>query len=86
MKVFAFAASALLASTLAAAAQPLLTPAELAVAQQSSTAPVIIDKTGFERDIYVFAHDHSFLYGLSAVALALSMGAIAGALGRRRSA
>ena len=51
-----------------------------------STAPVIIDKTGFERDIYVFAHDHSFLYGLSAVALALSMGAIAGALGRRRGA
>ena len=43
MKAFAFAASALLASTLAAAAQPLLTPAELAVAQQSSTAPVIID-------------------------------------------
>lgn len=50
-----------------------------------STAPVIIDKTGFERAIYVFAHDHSFLYGLSAVALALSMGAIAGALGKRRA-
>ena len=50
-----------------------------------STAPVIIDKTGFERAIYVFAHEHSILYGLSAVALALSMGAIAGALGKRRA-
>ncbi len=50
-----------------------------------STAPVIIDKTGFERAIYVFAHEHSLLYGLSAVALALSMGTLAGALGRRRA-
>lgn len=50
-----------------------------------STAPVIIDKTGFERGIYVFAHEHSFLYGISAVVLALSMGALAGTLGKRRA-
>jgi uncharacterized protein (TIGR02186 family) len=49
-----------------------------------STAPVIIDKTGFERGLYVFAHKQSFLYGLLAVALALGLGWIAGEVGRRR--
>lgn len=51
-----------------------------------STTPVIIDKSGFERGIYVFAHEHSFLYGLAAVAIALGMGVLAGVLLRRRSA
>ncbi|MGL6044046.1 MAG: TIGR02186 family protein, partial [Sandaracinobacteroides sp.] len=50
-----------------------------------SVAPVIIDKTGFERAIYVFAQDHSLLYGLLAVALALGSGWIAGEVGRRRT-
>lgn len=50
-----------------------------------STAPVIIDKSGFERGIYVFAQDHSFLYGLLAIALALGMGWAAGQIGRQRS-
>jgi uncharacterized protein (TIGR02186 family) len=50
-----------------------------------STAPVIIDKSGFERSLYVFAHEHSFLYGLAAIALALGMGWAAGQLGRQRS-
>lgn len=49
-----------------------------------STAPVIIDKSGFERALYVFAHEHSFLYGLAAIALALGMGWAAGEVGRRR--
>lgn len=49
-----------------------------------STAPVIIDKSGFERAIYVFAQDHSFLYGIAAIALALGMGWAAGEVGRRR--
>ena len=48
-----------------------------------STAPVIIDKTGFERSLYVFAQDHGFLYGLFAVALAVAMGIAAGQIGRR---
>ncbi|WP_199556378.1 TIGR02186 family protein [Sandaracinobacteroides hominis] len=48
-----------------------------------STAPVIIDKTGFERDLFVFAHKHSFFYGLLAVMLALLMGWVAGEIGRR---
>jgi uncharacterized protein (TIGR02186 family) len=49
-----------------------------------STAPVIIDKTGFERGVYVFAQEHSLLYGLLAVALALGLGWAAGEVGRRR--
>lgn len=49
-----------------------------------STAPVIIDKSGFERGIYVFAHENSFLYGLMAIAMALGMGWAAGQLGRQR--
>ncbi len=49
-----------------------------------TTAPVIIDKTGFERGIYVFAHEHSLLYGLVAVALALALGWAAGTIGQRR--
>ena len=50
-----------------------------------STAPVIIDKSGFERSLYVFAHEHSFLYGFAAIALALGMGWAAGQLSRRNS-
>lgn len=48
-----------------------------------STAPVIIDKTGFERGIFVFAQKHSFFYGLFAIALAVAMGLVAGRIGRR---
>lgn len=46
--------------------------------------PVIIDKTGFERSIYLFATEHGFLYGLLAVLVALLMGWAAGTLGQRR--
>lgn len=48
-----------------------------------STAPVIIDKTGFERGLFVFAQEHSLLYGLLAVFMALLMGWVAGEVGRR---
>ena len=52
----------------------------------SSSAKVIVDKTGFERSVYVFAHKHGFLYGLAAVGIALAMGGAAGTIGRRRDA
>lgn len=48
-----------------------------------STAPVIIDKSGFERAIYVMAQERSLLYGLVAVGLALLMGWAAGSLLQR---
>lgn len=50
-----------------------------------STTTVEVDKAGFERAIFVFAQQHGFLYGLVAVLLAVSMGAIAGAIGIRRA-
>ena len=43
MKAFVFAAGAWLASTLAMAAQPLVSPAELHAEQQAQPAPVVID-------------------------------------------
>lgn len=49
-----------------------------------ATAPVIIDKSGFERAIYVFAHENSLLYGLVAVAIALALGWLAGSVSRKR--
>jgi uncharacterized protein (TIGR02186 family) len=51
-----------------------------------STAPVIIDKTGFERAVYVFAQEHSLVYGLLAVAIALFLGWLGGTVARRRVA
>jgi uncharacterized protein (TIGR02186 family) len=50
-----------------------------------STAPVIIDKSGFERSVYLFAHQQSLLYGLAAVAIALALGWLAGFVGTRRA-
>ena len=50
-----------------------------------SAAPVIIDKSGFERAIYVFAHAHSLLYGVAAVAVALALGWLAGTVNRKRT-
>ncbi len=51
-----------------------------------STTPVIIDKTGFERGVYVFAQENSLAYGLLAVGLALGLGWLAGAVGQMRGA
>ncbi len=49
-----------------------------------ATAPIIIDKTGFERDTYLFAHRRPFLYGMIAVLMSVSAGLVAGlATGRR---
>lgn len=50
-----------------------------------ATAPIIIDKTGFERETFLFAMNHSFAYGLAAVLLALGAGFIAGFATLRRA-
>ncbi len=50
----------------------------------SSTTPIVIGKSGFERWVYVMAQDHSLAYGLAAVAAALVAGAIASAVTRRQ--
>jgi uncharacterized protein (TIGR02186 family) len=42
-----------------------------------------VDKEGFERAAYDFAHGFPFLYGLTAVLLALGAGWLAGILGRK---
>lgn len=47
------------------------------------TAPLSIDKIGFERAIYTFAKTEPALYGLIAVAIAVVAGIFAGALTRR---
>lgn len=51
-----------------------------------STTPVIIDKTGFERSIFLLAHRQPLLYGLLAIVIALALGWVAGVAGRRRDA
>lgn len=49
-----------------------------------STSPVEIDKSGFERWVFVAAHNHALAYGLAAVVAALLAGWGAGLLVRRR--
>ncbi len=49
----------------------------------SSSSPISIDKSGFERWIYVMAQDHSLAYGLVAVAAALFAGWVASVATRR---
>lgn len=49
----------------------------------SSTSPIVIGKSGFERWIYVFAQQHSFAYGLAAVLAALAAGGLAAVAVRR---
>lgn len=48
-----------------------------------SASPITIDKSGFERWVYVAAQTHGVLYGLVAVALALLAGWCAGLIVRR---
>ena len=48
-----------------------------------SATPITIDKSGFERWVYVAAQTHGLLYGLAAVALALLAGWSAGLVVRR---
>lgn len=50
----------------------------------SSSTPIVIGKSGFERWVYVMAQEHSLAYGLAAVAAALVAGAIASAVTRRQ--
>ena len=49
----------------------------------SSTTPISIGKSGFERWIYVMAQEHSLAYGIAAVAAALMAGWIASVATRR---
>ncbi len=48
-----------------------------------AATPITIDKSGFERWVYVAAQDHGLVYGVFAVALALLAGWIAGLVVRR---
>lgn len=48
-----------------------------------STTPITIDKSGFERWVFVFSRDYRLLYGLTAVVLALLAGWVAGLVVRR---
>lgn len=45
--------------------------------------PLTVDKEGFERAAYDFAHNYPFWYGLTAVLVALSAGWLAGVLGKK---
>ena len=49
----------------------------------SSSTPISIGKSGFERWIYVMAQEHSLAYGLAAVAAALFAGWVASVVTRR---
>ncbi|MBU6164566.1 MAG: TIGR02186 family protein [Alphaproteobacteria bacterium] len=50
----------------------------------STSAPFRIAKSGFERWVYVAAHEHSLAYGLAAVLAAVLAGATAAAITQRR--
>lgn len=45
--------------------------------------PLAVDKEGFERAAYDFAHNYPFWYGITAVIVALSAGWLAGVLGKK---
>ena len=45
--------------------------------------PIMVDKSGFERETWLFAHRSSVLYGLSAIGIAVFAGWAASFLGRR---
>jgi len=49
-----------------------------------ATRDITIDKSGFERFVYVAAQHYSLLYGLTAVALAIALGWIAGLVVKRK--
>ena len=49
-----------------------------------SETPIMIDKSGFERWVFVFSQRYSLLYGIVAVAAALLAGWLAGLIVRRR--
>ncbi len=45
--------------------------------------PLVVDKEGFERAVFNFAHESPFLYGLMAVVIALVAGWVAGVVGKK---
>lgn len=48
-----------------------------------SNMPLDVEKKGFEREVYSFAHDYPLYYGLIAVLIALCAGWVAGFFGRK---
>ena len=46
---------------------------------------LLVDKRGFERFIYNFAHDHPAYYGIMAIIVALSAGLFTGFVARKIS-
>jgi uncharacterized protein (TIGR02186 family) len=49
----------------------------------AQSTPLFIDQTGLERQLYNFAHDAPWAYGLAAVAMALAMGWLSALVFRR---
>jgi uncharacterized protein (TIGR02186 family) len=49
----------------------------------SAFSDIRIDKSGFERDVYVASQEHGFSYGLLAVSMALLLGWVSGVVVRR---
>lgn len=47
--------------------------------------PMVVSKEGFERAVYDYAHQSPFLYGLTAVFIALSAGWLAGIVGLKKN-
>ncbi len=47
------------------------------------TMPLDVEKKGFERAVYSYAHNYPLYYGLTAVLIALSAGWVAGFFGRK---
>lgn len=47
------------------------------------STPMDVEKKGFERAVYSYAHDHPLFYGLTAVLIALSAGWLAGLASRK---
>ena len=45
--------------------------------------PLVVRKVGLEAEIYQFAHQHSALYGIIAIVIALGAGWLAGVVFRR---
>ena len=48
-----------------------------------ATREIDIDKSGFERSVFVAAQNHSLLYGIAAVSIAVLLGWLAGVIFRR---
>jgi Putative transmembrane protein (Alph_Pro_TM) len=52
-------------------------------AADAQRSTLVVSKVGLEADIYDFAQQRAFLYGLTAIALAIVSGWLAGVIFRR---